>query len=72
MTRILKIEARGDFHQKKVTPAIRLKGKWLASLGFTPNSHVALASTAHGTIQLTVIPSALPATQVCADGALPI
>lgn len=39
-TRTLKIEETGDYFIGKTKPLIRLKGKWLAELGFKPNSKV--------------------------------
>ena len=41
-TRTLKIEATGDFAARKITPKIRLAGRWLEQAGFKPG-HLATA-----------------------------
>jgi hypothetical protein len=40
MSRKLKIESRGDYWRKRVTPMVRLKGKWLEVAGFPPGASV--------------------------------
>jgi hypothetical protein len=39
-TRTLKIETTGDFWRGKVTPKIRLSGRWLEQAGFKPGHRV--------------------------------
>ena len=39
-TRTLKIEATGDFAARKITPKIRLGGRWLEQAGFKPGHRV--------------------------------
>ncbi len=39
-TRNLKIEATGDFAARKITPKIRLAGRWLERAGFKPGHRV--------------------------------
>ncbi len=38
--RTLKIEATGDFWNRRVKPRIRLCGQWLERAGFKPGQHV--------------------------------
>jgi hypothetical protein len=51
-TRILKVEATGDFCRGKITPKIRLTGQWLERAGFRPGHHVEVHSDQSGTITL--------------------
>lgn len=55
MKRKLKIESRGDYHAKKTTPIVRLKGKWLQAAGFPSGKHLELTVIAPGVIELRVI-----------------
>lgn len=48
----LKIEAVGDFAAGRVTPKIRLTGKWLERAGFPPGEHVQVSLVAPGVMQL--------------------
>jgi len=50
--RSLKIEIAGDFFRRKTHPKIRLQGQWLAKLGFTPGSRVAVIPGPSGEITL--------------------
>jgi len=54
MSRILKIEERGDYHAKTTIPTIRLKGKWLQAAGFDPGSTVQLTVISPGVIEIRV------------------
>ena len=40
--RTLKIEAVGDFAERKTKPRIRLSGHWLEKAGFKPGHRVAI------------------------------
>jgi Fe2+ transport system protein FeoA len=51
-SRTIKIEMAGDYFRRKTHPKIRLQGQWLAKLGFTPGSRVAVVSVAAGEISL--------------------
>lgn len=53
-TRSLKIEMAGDFFRGNTHPVIRLKGRWLAAVGFKPNDRVAVIPIAAGEIPLKV------------------
>ena len=46
-TRILKIEAEGDFFRRKVRPKIRLTGQWLERAGFKPGHRVEVRLDEH-------------------------
>ena len=50
--RQLKIEAGGDPWQRRVTPKIRLMGRWLERAGFSPGSQVQVWCVAPGIIEL--------------------
>lgn len=50
--RSIKIEMAGDFFRRKTHPKIRLQGQWLAKLGFTPGSRVAVIPGQVGEITL--------------------
>ena len=52
--RSLKIENRGDFFRKKTHPSIRLKGHWLAALGFLPGGRVLVVPGSVGELTLRV------------------
>jgi cell division inhibitor SulA len=54
-TRTLKIEESGDYAAKKITPTVRLKGKWLQAAGFPPGKHLELTVISPGVIELRVI-----------------
>ncbi len=49
-SRSLKIEATGDFFLKKITPRIRLCGKWLERAGFKPGHRVEIRLEEPGTM----------------------
>lgn len=51
-TRTLKIETAGDFFYGKITPKIRLTGKWLAAAGFAPGHRVEVHCEQPGTLTL--------------------
>ena len=53
--RTLKIEETGDFFQGKVTPKIRLSGKWLERAGFKPGHRVELSWIAPGLLTLRFV-----------------
>lgn len=59
--RTLAIEAAGDFCYGKVTPKIRLAGRWLEHAGFRPGHRVEVISEQAGTLTLRFI-AAPPAT----------
>ncbi len=50
--RSLKIEAGGDAWKGKITPKIRLMGRWLERAGFKPDSRVSVRCIAPGVIEL--------------------
>jgi hypothetical protein len=54
-TRSLKIETTGDFCCGKVTPKIRLTGRWLERAGFRPGHRVEVISEQAGTLTLRFI-----------------
>jgi len=51
-SRYLKIEATGDFFLRKITPRIRLGGKWLEKAGFKPGHRVEIRLEQPGTITI--------------------
>jgi hypothetical protein len=51
-SRSLKIEATGDFYRKKITPRIRITGKWLERAGFRPGHRVEIRFEQPGTLTL--------------------
>jgi hypothetical protein len=56
--RTLAIEAAGDFCYGKVTPKIRLAGRWLERAGFKPGHRVEVRSDQPGTITLRFVAEA--------------
>jgi hypothetical protein len=50
--RNLKIETAGDFWRKKVSPKIRLSGRWLEQAGFKPGHRVTVEISQPGTLTL--------------------
>ncbi len=54
-TRILAIEATGDFWQGKIKPKIRLTGDWLARAGFRPGHRVEVTLEQTGELRLRFI-----------------
>ena len=56
-TRNLKIEAAGDFWRGKVSPKIRLTGKWLERAGFKPGNRVEIKLIEHGKMTLEFLPA---------------
>ena len=52
--RNLKIETTGDFWRGKVTPKIRLAGRWLERAGFPPGQRVTVELTDPGCLTLRV------------------
>ena len=55
-TRTLKVEMTGDFFSRKVKPAIRLKGHWLARAGFVPDSRVRVVIREPGILEIHATP----------------
>ena len=55
-TRILKVEATGDFCRGKIAPKIRLTGQWLERAGFKPGHRVEVHLDQPGTITLRFLP----------------
>lgn len=53
--RTLKIEATGDFAARKITPKIRLGGRWLERAGFPPGQRVTVEFTDPGCLTLRVV-----------------
>lgn len=53
--RSLKIEATGDFLRQKITPKIRLTGKWLERAGFKPGHRVQILIEQPGTLSLRFV-----------------
>lgn len=53
--RNLKVEMTGDFHSRKVKPAIRLKGHWLARAGFPPDSHAQITLRETGVLEIRAL-----------------
>ena len=51
-TRTLKIEAIGDYADRKIQPRIRLSGQWLEQAGFKPGHRVAISSSKSGELSL--------------------
>ena len=51
--RNLKIEAAGDFWRGKVTPKIRLAGRWLEQAGFKPGHRVEVRLDEPGKLTLS-------------------
>lgn len=56
-TRILKIEATGDFWRGTVKPQIRLKGNWLDKAGFKPGLRVEVRCDQSGSLTLVALQS---------------
>jgi hypothetical protein len=50
--RNLKIESAGDFWYGKVSPKIRLSGRWLEQAGFKPGHRVEVQVSQPGTLTL--------------------
>ena len=50
--RSLKIEATGDFFYRKITPRIRLTGRWLEQAGFKPGHRVEVRIEQPGNLSL--------------------
>ena len=53
--RRLKIEAVGDFAQKRSFPRIRLKGHWLKAAGFPADSYVLVSNPSPGVLTLQIL-----------------
>lgn len=53
--RSLAIEATGDFFHKKLTPKIRLTGRWLERAGFLPGHRVEVSFEQPGTLTLRFV-----------------
>ena len=53
--RSLAIEKAGDFFRGKVTPKIRLCGKWLEKAGFKPGHRVEVCIEQPGSITLRFV-----------------
>jgi len=53
--RRLKIEAVGDFAQKRIFPRIRLKGHWLKAAGFPADSYVLVSNPQPGVLTLQIL-----------------
>jgi len=54
-TRTLAIERTGDFWRGKITPRIRLTGKWLERAGFRPGHRVEVISEQPGILTLRFV-----------------
>ncbi len=54
-TRTLKIEATGGFAARKITPKIRLGGRWLEREGFPPGQRVTVELTDPGCLTLRAV-----------------
>lgn len=52
MTRKLKVEPHGEMFCGATGSKLRLKGKWLAELGFLPGQHIELTVVSPGVLQL--------------------
>lgn len=62
--RTLKIESVGDFFNGKVSPKIRLSGRWLERAGFKPGYRVEVEMSQPGTLTLRFLEhSSQPALQ---------
>jgi hypothetical protein len=53
--RSLAIEKAGDFFSNKITPKIRLCGKWLEQAGFKPGHRVQVCLEQPGSITLRFV-----------------
>jgi hypothetical protein len=53
--RRLKIEAVGDFAQKRSFPRIRLKCHWLKAAGFPADSYVLVSNPSPGVLTLQIL-----------------
>jgi hypothetical protein len=51
-TRTLKIESVGDFFYGRVSPKIRISGRWLERAGFKPGHRVEVQVSQPGTLTL--------------------
>ncbi len=60
--RSLAIEATGDFFYRKVTPRIRLAGKWLEQAGFKPGHRVEVRIEQPGSLSLRLMEQPQEAT----------
>jgi hypothetical protein len=56
-TRTLKIESAGDFFYGKVSPKIRLSGRWLERAGFKPGHRVEVGISQPGILTLRFLAS---------------
>ena len=54
-TRTLKIESTGDFFSGKVSPKIRLTGRWLENAGFKPGHRVEIQFIEPGKMMLQLV-----------------
>jgi hypothetical protein len=61
--RSLKIEAHGDGWRGTIKPKIRLMGKWLERIGFTPGERVQVTCLGLGVIELRA--TAIPPRPLC-------
>ena len=59
-TRTLKIESVGDFFNGKVSPKIRLSGRWLERAGFKPGCRVEVRNTEPGKLTLHLMGQSSP------------
>ena len=55
--RTLKIEATGDFFRRKISPKIRLTGRWLERAGFKPGHRVEVELLETGCLKLRFVES---------------
>lgn len=55
--RSLKIEETGDFFRRRITPKIRISGKWLERAGFKPGHRVQVELLETGCLKLRFVPS---------------
>jgi len=56
--RMIKVEEVGDHWRRRTFPRIRLKGKWLADAGITPNSYIRVDNPRPGVLTLHLVEDA--------------
>jgi hypothetical protein len=61
--RFLKIESTGDFFRRKITPRIRLNGKWLEQAGFKPGHRVEISFEQPGLMTVRFVEQAIGGAQ---------
>ena len=63
-SRSLKIEASGDYFYRKITPKIRLSGRWLERAGFKPGHRVEIYLDQPGNLTLRFLDQATDAEKL--------